>query len=306
MQYFPLFLDLANKPVLVVGGGEVASRKIEALLKAGADVTVVSPSLDEFLKQLADEQGVTWIQRFYSAELVTNKFVQVWATTDNPQLNHQVYKDAKKHNILVNVVDDKPFCDFITPSMINRGRIQIAISSGGASPVLIRNVREKLEAILPQNLNLLAEFANSKRNSIKEALPSVDLRRKYWECFFSDTRVENASDNRQLEAIYQEILLQPIDTKGSCVWVEVGDDIEMLPIKAVRYMQQSELALICKECNKDVLELVRRDAQRDVFANATELSEKLAEAKRQDMRVCVFIPQETREYSLLQGQDLVL
>ncbi|WP_061008607.1 bifunctional precorrin-2 dehydrogenase/sirohydrochlorin ferrochelatase [Vibrio sp. CUB2] len=306
MRYFPLFLDLVNKPVLVVGGGEVASRKVEALLKAGADITIVSPSLVDFLDKLAQEQQVHWIQRFYSSDLVTNSFIQVWATTDNPELNHQVYKDAKELGILVNVVDDKPYCDFITPSMINRGRIQIAISSGGASPVLIRNIREKLEAILPQNMGLMAEFANSKRNSIKEALPSVDLRRKFWENYFSHPEVENARDNRELETIYQETMVKPLDETGSCTWIQVGKDVEMLPIKAVRYMQQAELALYSTKCEADVMELVRRDAEREAFSSATELSDMLRKAKEEKLRVCVFIPQGTSEFSLLQGQDLVI
>ncbi|MET2849558.1 NAD(P)-dependent oxidoreductase [Vibrio owensii] len=306
MRYFPLFLDLVNKPVLVVGGGEVASRKVEALLKAGADITIVSPSLVDFLDKLAQEQQVHWIQRFYSSDLVTKSFIQVWATTDNPELNHQVYKDAKELGILVNVVDDKPYCDFITPSMINRGRIQIAISSGGASPVLIRNIREKLEAILPQNMGLMAEFANSKRNSIKEALPSVDLRRKFWENYFSHPEVENARDNRELETIYQETMAKPLDETGSSTWIQVGKDVEMLPIKAVRYMQQAELALYSTKCEADVMELVRRDAEREAFSSATELSDMLRKAKEEKLRVCVFIPQGTSEFSLLQGQDLVI
>lgn len=306
MRYFPLFLDLVNKPVLVVGGGEVASRKVEALLKAGADITIVSPSLVDFLDKLAQEQQVHWIQRFYSSDLVTKSFIQVWATTDNPELNHQVYKDAKELGILVNVVDDKPYCDFITPSMINRGRIQIAISSGGASPVLIRNIREKLEAILPQNMGLMAEFANSKRNSIKEALPSVDLRRKFWENYFSHPEVENARDNRELETIYQETMAKPLDETGNCTWIQVGKDVEMLPIKAVRYMQQAELALYSTKCEADVMELVRRDAEREAFSSATELSDMLRKAKEEKLRVCVFIPQGTSEFSLLQGQDLVI
>lgn len=306
MRYFPLFLDLVNKPVLVVGGGEVASRKVEALLKAGADITIVSPSLVDFLDKLAQEQQVHWIQRFYSSDLVTNSFIQVWATTDNPELNHQVYKDAKELGILVNVVDDKPYCDFITPSMINRGRIQIAISSGGASPVLIRNIREKLEAILPQNMGLMAEFANSKRNSIKEALPSVDLRRKFWENYFSHPEVENARDNRELETIYQETMAKPLDETGRCTWIQVGKDVEMLPIKAVRYMQQAELALYSTKCEADVMELVRRDAEREAFSSATELSDMLRKAKEEKLRVCVFIPQGTSEFSLLQGQDHVI
>lgn len=230
----------------------------------------------------------------------------MWATTDNPNLNHQVHKDAKELGILVNVVDDKPYCDFITPSMINRGRIQIAISSGGASPVLIRNIREKLETILPQNMELVAEFANSKRNSIKEALPSVDLRRKFWELFFSNPDVENARDNRELETIYKATMANPLDEKGSCTWIYVGKDIEMLPIKAVRYMQQAELVLHSTRCQSDAMELVRRDAERESFSNAAELSDMLSQAKQDNLRVCVLVPQGTSEFALLQGQDLVI
>ncbi|MGP8305071.1 NAD(P)-dependent oxidoreductase [Vibrio sp. YIC-376] len=306
MRYFPLFLDLINKPVLVVGGGEVASRKVEALLKAGADVTIVSPTLVDYLAKLAQDHQLRWIQRFYSSDIVTKRFVQVWATTDNPDLNHQVYKNAKELGILVNVVDDKPYCDFITPSMINRGRIQIAISSGGASPVLIRNIREKLETILPQNMGLMAEFANSKRNSIKEALPSVDLRRKFWEQFFANPEVENARDNRELETIYKATMANPLDEKGSCTWIHVGKDVEMLPIKAVRYMQQAELALYSTRCQSDVMDLVRRDAERESFSNSAELSDMLSKARKEKTRVCVFIPQGTSEFILLQGQDLVI
>lgn len=183
MRYFPLFMDLENKPVLVVGGGEVASRKIEAVLKAGAKVTIVSPTLVEELQEWVNEGRCYWIKNFYSSELMDGHYVQVWATTNNPSLNHQVYRDAKQRNLLVNVVDDKPYCDFITPSMITRGRIQIAISSGGASPVLIRNVRESLEAILPQNLALLADFAESKRHAVKQRFDSIDERRAFWELF---------------------------------------------------------------------------------------------------------------------------
>ncbi|MEF1311495.1 bifunctional precorrin-2 dehydrogenase/sirohydrochlorin ferrochelatase [Vibrio mytili] len=306
MRYFPLFLDLINKPVLIVGGGEVASRKVEALLKAGADVTIVSPTLVDYLAKMAEEHQVEWIQRFYSSDIVTKRFIQVWATTDNPDLNHQVYKDAKELGILVNVVDDKPYCDFITPSMINRGRIQIAISSGGASPVLIRNIREKLEAILPQNMGLMADFANSKRNSIKADLPSVDLRRKFWEAFFANPLVENARDNRDLETIYKATMASPLDEKGSCTWIHVGKDLEMLPIKAVRYMQQAELALHSTKCESDAMELVRRDAERESFTNAAQLSDMLTKAKQENLRVCVFIPDNTSEFMLLQGQDLVI
>ncbi|EEX41750.1 siroheme synthase [Vibrio sp. Vb2880] len=306
MRYFPLFLDLTNKPVLVVGGGEVACRKIDALLRAGAKVTIVSPQIASTLQSYVDDRKCQWIQNFYSSQLLTKEYLQVWATTDNPELNHQVHKDAKKLGILVNVVDDQPYCDFITPSMIERGRIQLAISSGGASPVLIRNVRETLEAVLPQNLGLLADFGASKRNSIKEFLPTVDLRRKFWELFFAETEVKNAKDRESLEKIYIKALDKPLDERGEVTWVEFGQDVELLPLKALRYMQQAELVLHARSCPFEFIDLCRRDAEREHFSSAAELSERLQQASQAQLRVCVLIPQGTQEYALLQAQQRVL
>ncbi|MFA0707771.1 bifunctional precorrin-2 dehydrogenase/sirohydrochlorin ferrochelatase, partial [Vibrio sp. 10N.222.48.A3] len=214
MRYFPMFLDVENKPILVVGGGEVACRKVDSLLRAGANVTLVSPKVAPYLKELADEDKLRWVQNFYSSQLISKNYLQVWATTDNPNLNHQVHNDAKKMGILVNVVDDLPYCDFITPSMINRGRIQIAISSGGASPVLVRNIREKLETVLPQNIGLIADFGASKRNSIKESFPTVDERRKFWERFLSSSFINQVTDRDQLESYYQQSLTEQVDSEG--------------------------------------------------------------------------------------------
>ncbi|MBL4245034.1 siroheme synthase [Vibrio fluvialis] len=306
MRYFPLFLDLTNKPVLVVGGGEVACRKIDALLRAGAKVTIVSPQIASTLQSLVDDGKCQWIQNFYTPQILTKEYLQVWATTDNPDLNHQVHKDAKNMGTLVNVVDDQPYCDFITPSMIERGRVQLAISSGGASPVLIRNVRETLEAVLPQNLGLLADFGASKRNSIKEFLPTVDLRRKFWEMFFADTEVKNAKDRESLEKMYIKALDKPLDDDGEVTWVEFGKDVELLPLKALRYMQQAELVLFAKSCPFDFIDLCRRDAERERFTSAAELSERLKKAKAEQLRVCVLIPHGMQEYTLLQAHQRVL
>ncbi len=306
MQYFPLFLDLTNKAVLVVGGGEVACRKIDALLRAGARVTIVSPQIEQSLHTLVEEGKCDWVQNFYSSSILTNKYIQVWATTDNPDLNHQVHKDAKKVGVLVNVVDDQPYCDFITPSMLNRGRIQIAISSGGASPVLVRNIRETLESVLPHNLGLLAEFGASKRTSIKERLPSVDLRRKFWEMFFSSPQAKEATSREQLETLYVSSLNNKIEEASEVTWIEYGKDVEMLPIKAMRYMQQAELVLHQKECSFDVIDLCRRDAQRKVFDTPAHLGEQLKQAKAEKLRVCVLLFKSAQEYALLQSQQRVI
>ena len=306
MRYFPMFLDVENKPILVVGGGEVACRKVDSLLRAGANVTLVSPKVAPYLSKLVEESKLHWVQNFYSSQILSKDYLQVWATTDNPSLNHQVYNDAKKLGVLVNVVDDLPYCDFITPSMINRGRIQIAISSGGASPVLVRNIREKLETVLPQNIGLIADFGASKRNSIKESLPTVDDRRKFWERFLSSSLIEQVTDRDQLESYYQQALAEGIDSEGQVTWVEFGQDVELLPMKALRLMQEAELVLSSSDCPFEFIDLCRRDAEREGYANSGELSTKLEKARVDRLRVCVFIPPASVEFNLLVGKDLKL
>ena len=306
MRYFPMFLDVENKPILVVGGGEVACRKVDSLLRAGADVTLVSPKVEPYLKQLVDDNKLHWTQNFYSPQLISKNYLQVWATTDNPNLNHQVHNDAKKMGILVNVVDDLPYCDFITPSMINRGRIQIAISSGGASPVLVRNIREKLETVLPQNIGLIADFGASKRNSIKESFPTVDERRKFWERFLSSSFINQVIDREQLESYYQQSLTEQVDNEGQVTWIEFEQDVELLPMKALRLMQEAELVLSPSDCPFEFVDLCRRDAEREGYADSGELSTKLEQARAEKLRVCVFIPPASVEFNLLAGKDLKL
>ncbi|MGF1841171.1 NAD(P)-dependent oxidoreductase [Vibrio atlanticus] len=306
MRYFPMFLDVENKPILVVGGGEVACRKVDSLLRAGANVTLVSPKVAPYLKDLADEDKLRWVQNFYSSQLISKNYLQVWATTDNPNLNHQVHNDAKKMGILVNVVDDLPYCDFITPSMINRGRIQIAISSGGASPVLVRNIREKLETVLPQNIGLIADFGASKRNSIKESFPTVDERRKFWERFLSSSFINQVTDRDQLESYYQQSLTEQVDSEGQVTWIEFEEDVELLSMKALRLMQEAELVLSPIDCPFEFIDLCRRDAERESYVNSGELSTKLEQARAEKLRVCVFIPPASVEFNLLVGKDLKL
>ncbi|MFA0414061.1 NAD(P)-dependent oxidoreductase [Vibrio renipiscarius] len=306
MQYFPIFLDLKAKAVLVVGGGEVACRKVDSLVRAGAIVTIVSPTIDRYLKTLVEQNECQWIQNFYSKDQLSMRYVQVWATTDNPELNHQVHHDAKQLGLLVNVVDDQPYCDFITPSMINRGRIQVAISSGGASPVLVRNIRQRLEAQLPQNLNIQADFAASKRNDIKQALPDVESRRKFWERFFDLPEVEVATSHQVLESCYRHLIDQPNTEVGQITWIEFGDDVELLSLKALRLMQQAELVLYAQDCPFVFIDSVRRDAERLAFADEVALSTMLAQAQKAQLRVVVLIPQTSTKFSLLIKQAMHL
>ena len=296
MRYFSIFMDISEKPVLVVGGGEVASRKVEALVKANAKVTILSPRVSDTLKSLIECQKCDWIHEKYNKNHLSKDLAQVWATTNDPDLNHTIYHDAHKLNLMVNVVDDQPYCDFITPSMIDRGRIQLAISSGGASPVLIRNLRQTLEAVLPQNLALLADFAASKRDDIKIHATSVDLRRRFWERFFANKEVQEATDLTELEMSYQKALETTDVLESDCTLVFYGNDVELLPMKATRYMQQADLILFDENCSEDYIELSRRDAEKTPFSKLEQLKTMLAEASSQAMRVTVFIQAEDKDH----------
>lgn len=306
MRYFPLFLDLQNKPVLVVGGGEVASRKVDSLLRAGAKVTIVSPKVDPYLKQQIEAGKCLWIQRFYEPSMLTRHYIQVWATTDNPKLNHQVHKNAKEVGVLVNVVDDTPYCDFITPAMINRGRIQLAISSGGASPVLIRGIREKIESILPMNTAQLADFAASKREDIKSHYATVEKRRKFWERFFQTPAVLNSNNNQQLQQLYQDLIHDDSPFVDSCTWIEYGEDPELLPIKALRLMQEAEIVYHDRQCPFSFVDLVRRDAERVEYDQLTNVAGDITASKSKQQRVVVFIPANSSAHLLIKEGDQVI
>ncbi|WP_318435943.1 siroheme synthase [Photobacterium leiognathi] len=296
MDFFPIFLKLNHKKVLVVGGGEVACRKVDLLLKANANITLVSPELHPHLTALLNEGKFTYIQAEYDKSQIAG-FDQVWATTDVKALNHQVYHDANALQIWTNVVDDPDFCDFITPSMIDRSPIQVAISSGGASPVLVRYIREQLETQLPQNLSLLASFSGQQRGRIKQYYKTVDERRKFWERFFRSPAVEAATTTEQLEQIFTELLEKHEDTGANLYLIETGNDPELLTIKALRLMQQSEFVLYPQDKNDIFVDLCRRDADRESY-QYTELVERVEALLAEGLRVCVLAPKDQHRPAL--------
>ena len=285
MDFFPIFLKIKNKQILVIGGGEVACRKVDLLLKAHANITVVSPILHPHLQMLLEQQLITHIDQPYQSSQLSGAD-QVWATTDSAELNHQIYHDANALKIWTNVVDDPTFCDFITPSMVDRSPIHIAISSGGASPVLVRYLRERLETYLPQNLSLVATFSGKQRQRIKQHFTTIDERRKFWEQFFRLTAVENAHTNEELEIAFQQLLAEKNDCSGNIYLIETGHDPELLSLKALRLMQQSEYVLYHDDVADVFIDLCRRDADRERcdHKNIQALTENLVQ---QGVRVCI-------------------
>ncbi|MDD9177767.1 MULTISPECIES: precorrin-2 dehydrogenase/sirohydrochlorin ferrochelatase family protein [Aliivibrio] len=290
MRYFPIFMDIQKRPVLVIGGGEVACRKIDMLLQADADITVVAPSIKSYLMNYVEEDKIHYIKGFYHSDLLAKQsYVQVWATTDNSELNHQVYRDAHDARILVNVVDDTPHCDFITPSMVNRGRVQVAISSGGSSPVLIRMIREQMETQLSSKIAMLADFGADKRNVIKQHFMTVDERRKFWETFLRSPEVEKLTTRNELEQLFSQYLSSNIETKAERNWIEYHQETEMLTLKSLRLMQQAEWVICFNDCPSEFVELCRRDAERLYVDTEQEIAEYLHQAEVENIRVTILL-----------------
>ena len=173
MAYYPLFLEVKGRPCLVVGGGQVAARKVEGLLAAEARVTVISPSLEADLSKLKAERRIQHIGRGYQhADL--KGYTVVIAATDDEATNERVADDARHSGIPINVVDQPALCDFIVPSVIRRGDVVIAISTGGLSPALARWLREELEAYLSEDFEHLAALLAEVRHDLRERGISVE------------------------------------------------------------------------------------------------------------------------------------
>lgn len=264
MEYLPVFADLNAKSVLVVGGGDIAVRKIAQLRRAGAKVQVVAAELCSELQDLAERGEVDWLARSFDEKQIDNVLLIIAATSDST-LNGRVSQAAGKVNRLVNVVDDQPKCSFIFPSIIDRSPLLLAISSSGRAPVLVRLLREKLEALLPAHLGQMVTIAGAWRNKVKQRLATFSARRRYWEQAFNGRFASQiaAGDVRQAEKTLQQQLDSPEKCQGEIALVGAGPgDAGLLTLRALQVMQCADVVLYDHLVSDEVLDLIRRDAQR--------------------------------------------
>ena len=164
--YFPVFLDVRRKKCVVIGGGQVAFRKIRTLLDCGASVTVISPVLHPNLSELADKKSIQVIRRSFRIGDLKGAFIVI-AATDTKETNHRVAKEADRGGALVNVVDDPEASDFIVPSLLRRGNLSIAISTGGMSPALAKKIRTRLEEFFGKEHALLVSLVEEVRSTLR-------------------------------------------------------------------------------------------------------------------------------------------
>ncbi|MDX7900707.1 siroheme synthase CysG [Aeromonas media] len=265
MDYLPIFCRLDNKPVLLVGGGEVAERKARLLLDAGAQLTVVAPELDPELAELAANGSIEWLTGEFAPAQLTGKWLVV-AATDRREVNALVYQSANQARIFANVVDDPTRSSFIMPSIIDRSPLMVAISSGGKAPVLARLLREKLEALLPQHLGAVATFAGSLRDRVKARFATMGERRRFWERLLGADRLGQAlarGDGASANQLADSLFAEESKAHGEVVLVGAGPgDPGLLTLHALRQMQQADVVVYDRLVSDEVMALVRRDAKR--------------------------------------------
>jgi precorrin-2 dehydrogenase/sirohydrochlorin ferrochelatase len=173
MRYYPVFLDIAGKPAVIIGGGEVALRKAEGLLDAGAQVTVVSPALHPGLAALVTAGRVKHMAREYMPGDLKGHAL-AFVGTDDRSVNDVVTREGRERGVWVNAVDDPPNCDFIMPSIFRRGDIVLAVSTGAGSPAMARKLREDLEGFLTEEYALMLDLVAQVRRELRDRGVSVE------------------------------------------------------------------------------------------------------------------------------------
>lgn len=267
MEFFPVFFDIKHKPCTVIGGGDVAARKVAMLLNSGGKVTVIAPELCDTLRQLVERGEITHVRARFSPEHL-NEGIIVIAATDDRAANQQVSEVAKSLRLPVNVVDAPELCSFIMPSVIDRSPVIVAVSTGGSSPVLARLLRARLETLIPGAYGQLASLAEKFRGRVKAHFNEPAQRRIFWEKTFQGPIAEMVFAGREeqaAKAVEQAILDESRDSlpQGEVYLVGGGPgNPDLLTFRALRLMQQADVIVYDNLVTPEVLAMTRRDADR--------------------------------------------
>ena len=268
MDYLPVFLNLRNQLALVVGGGAVATRKVEMLLKAHARVRVVAPRLHAELSLYRDAGRIEHLACEFEPRQLDGALFAI-AATDRIEVNHAVAAAGAARGIFVNVVDDTSASSAVMPAIVDRSPLLVAIGTSGQSPTLARRVRAQLEALLPERLGELVRLAGAARERVQRALPDIDQRRRFWDQLFAGSIASKvyAGSTREAEALLEtELRAAAAGThrpSGEVYLIGAGPgDPDLLTLRALQLLQQSDVVLYDRLVSPAVLERVRRDAER--------------------------------------------
>jgi len=297
MDHLPVFINLRQKPCLVLGGGDIALRKVNLLLKAQAKIKCISPEFCSGLIELSRENSLDLIERRFESTDIDKQSVIIAATNDD-KINALVSSLAHESGIPINVVDSPDLSSFIMPSIVDRSPVMIAVSSSGKAPVLARIIRAKLETIIPTAYGNLAEIAGEYRQKVKQRFVNLKDRRKFWESVFSGVIAEKVFAGRLEEAksdIEKHLASSKEIDLGEVYLVGAGPgDPDLLTFKALRLMQQADVVLYDRLVSKGVMDLVRRDAELiyvgkkggSESTRQIDINERLVELAKSGKRVC--------------------
>ena len=298
MNYFPVFFDLTRQKVLIVGGGEVALRKISLLERTGASISVVAPQIaPELLARAAAGTLTAALREFVPADLDGARLVIV--ATSRRAVNRWIASLSEARGIPVNVVDDREASRFIVPAIIDRDPVLVAIATGGAAPVLARRLRERLEALIPRRIGALADWLKALRGGARRKLRDTDQRRRYFEALVDGPAARRfiEGDVQGAQRIAQQLLTRTAAAPraaGDVILVGAGPgDPELLTLKALRALQDADVILHDRLVSAEVLDLARRDAERicvgkaagNVGSTQDEINALMIEHAQQGKRV---------------------
>ena len=298
MDYLPIFFKASKKQCLVVGGGDIALRKVNLLINSGAIVECIAPEFCQALLERSEESAsLSLTHRAFESMDVNNQALVVSAT-DDKDLNAIVSRLASAKNIPVNVVDSPDISSFIMPSIVDRSPLLIAISSGGRAPVLARIIRAKLETTIPSAYGKLAQIAGEYRQKVKNKFSNIKDRRAFWESVLSGVVAEKIMTGRVQSAkkdIEQQLENATPQQVGEVYLVGAGPgDPDLLTFKALRLMQQADVVLYDRLVSEPVMALVRRDAELVYVgkkaggesSRQSDINEQLVQLANSGKRIC--------------------
>lgn len=297
MDIFPISLKLQQQPCLIVGGGHIAYRKAVLLAKAGAVVNVVAPAIEANLLEIVEQSQGQYVQAPFSADIRLRQYRLVIAATDHAEVNRHVFEACEAENVLVNSVDDPPYCRFMVPAIIDRSPLVVSIASNGTSPVLSRQIRTQLEASIPHGMGALAEFSGKWRSVVKAKIINPDERRIFWEDLYASPLKEQVFNGNLAEAdrLIEQALIEWTKPKGEVYLVGAGPgDPELLTLKALRLMQQADVVIYDRLVSAPIMDLCRRDAEKIYVGKARSnhavsqegINALLVQYAQQGKRVC--------------------
>tara|TARA_Y100001936_G_scaffold253254_1_gene316849 strand:- start:3325 stop:4731 length:1407 start_codon:yes stop_codon:yes gene_type:complete len=304
MDFLPIFINIRDRNCLVVGGGEIAARKINLLLNAGARITVIAPDLNkELLKKVNQGILVHRAEPFISSHIKNVSLVI--AATNDLKINKTVSETAKKLGIPVNVVDNLDLCSFIVPSILNRSPVLIAVSSSGKSPILARLLRAHLETIIPEAYGRLATYAENFRERVKQRFSHPEKRRLFWEKELQGRFAEMVFSGKDKAA--QDYLKQSLRNEidevptGEVYLVGAGPgNPDLLTFRAMRLMQQADVVIYDHLVSAEILNMVRRDAQR-IYAGKKQRNHSMSQESINQL--LVRLAKENKRVLRLKGGD---